>query len=384
MGTSGSGTAPALKQTPLHGLHLSRGGRMVGFAGYDMPVQYDTGILSEHQHTRAHAGLFDVSHMGQIAVDAPGADLTVAAHALEALIPADLVGLAPGRQRYGLLTNDRGGIEDDLMVQNLGDRLVLVVNAAMKDADEARLRATLPSAIRITRLDNALLALQGPQSEMAFSAIWPGCAGMRFMDVTQAEILGEPCIVSRSGYTGEDGFEISLPAAKAVSLAKELLALDAVKLIGLGARDSLRLEAGLCLYGSDLDGETTPVEAQLGWAIPKVRRRNNERAGGFPGSDVILRQMAESPARVRVGLRPAGKAPVRGGAQLFSDESSAEPIGSVTSGSFAPSLGTPIAMGYVPASLSTPGARVFAEVRGKRLPLDVSQLPFVAHNYKRT
>ncbi len=384
MDPSSAKAAGALKRTPLHVLHQRQGARMVAFAGYDMPVQYAAGILEEHRHTREHAGLFDVSHMGQLVVDAPGADLGVAALGLETLIPADLVGLAPGRQRYGLLTNDRGGIEDDLMVQNLGDRFVLVVNAAMKDADEACLRAGLASNIRITRLENALIALQGPQAEAAFSGIWPGCSEMRFMDVREAQILGEPCIVSRSGYTGEDGFEISVPTAAALRLVEQLLAQKGVELVGLGARDSLRLEAGLCLYGSDLDATTTPVEAQLGWAISKARRESGDRAGGFPGSDVILRQLAEGAPRVRVGLRPDGKAPVRGGARLFSDEAAAEEIGSVTSGSFAPSLGVPVAMGYVPAGFSKPGSRVFAEVRGRRLPLDVAQLPFVAHTYKRT
>lgn len=383
MDPSGSNAASALKRTPLHDLHLSRGARMVAFAGYDMPVQYAAGILAEHRHTREQAGLFDVSHMGQFVVDAPGADLGVAALGLEALIPADIVGLAPGRQRYGLLTNDNGGIEDDLMVQNLGCRYVLVVNAAMKDADEARLRAGLQSNIRIRRLENALIALQGPQAETALRTIWPGCSDMRFMDVSQAEIVGESCIVSRSGYTGEDGFEISVPVSGVMRLVDQLLALEAVELVGLGARDSLRLEAGLCLYGSDLDPATTPVEAQLGWAISKARRQGGDRPGGFPGSDVILRQLAEGPPRVRVGLRPDGKAPVRSGARLFSDEAAAEPIGIVTSGGFSPSLGVPVAMGYVPAGFSKLGNRVFAEVRGKRLAIDLSQLPFVAHTYKR-
>lgn len=378
------GADSTLKRTAMHDLHLSQGARMVAFAGYDMPVQYTAGILSEHQHTRTHAGLFDVSHMGQIVIDAPGADLSTAAIGLETLIPADIVGLAPGRQRYGLLINDQGGIDDDLMIQNLGDRLLLVVNAATKDADEARLRAALPSSIRIARLDHALLALQGPQAEAALRSIWPGCADMRFMDVKEAEIFGETCIVSRSGYSGEDGFEISVPQATAVSLAEKLLAHEAVELVGLGARDSLRLEAGLCLYGSDLDVKTTPIEAQLGWAIPKVRRSDGSRAGGFPGRSVIFRQLVDGPPRVRVGLRPDGKAPVRGGALLFSDDSASEPIGSVTSGSFAPSLGAPVAMGYLQAGFSEPGSRVFAEVRGKRLPLVVSELPFVAHSYKRS
>lgn len=373
----------ALRRTPLYDLHVGQGARMVEFAGYSMPVQYAAGIMSEHRHTRAKAGLFDVSHMGQIYIDAPGGTVGEAATALEALIPIDIEGLGEGRQRYGFFTNADGGVEDDLMVQSLGPKILLVVNAATKDADEALLRNGLPQSIRVERLENALLALQGPEADDALKTIWPGCTEMRFMDVREAEILGLTCIVSRSGYSGEDGFEISVPPAGAERLANELLAHDAVELVGLGARDSLRLEAGLCLYGSDLDPQTTPVEAQLTWAISKSRRRDGSRAGGFPGSDIILGQIEEGVSRKRVGLRPEGKAPVRGGASLFLDEASDQAIGVVTSGGFGPSFGGPIAMGYVETAYAKLGQRVFAEVRGKRLPVDVSKLPFVSPSYKR-
>lgn len=384
MENQNSETGSALRRTPLHELHAKLGARMVPFAGYEMPVQYPAGIMSEHRHTREHAGLFDVSHMGQLIVDVPGGGARETALALEALIPADIVGLGEGRQRYGLLTNDAGGIEDDLMVQNLGDRYLLIVNAATKEADEKHLRERLASSVRVTRLENALIALQGPEAEAALSNVWPECRDMRFMDVREAQILGHPCIVSRSGYTGEDGFEISIPNDGVNALAEALLAHEAVQPIGLGARDSLRLEAGLCLYGSDIDTETTPCEAQLKWSIPKVRRTGGERAGGFPGSDVILQQFADGTDRERVGLRPEGKAPVRGGAKLFADESDQRPIGEVTSGGFGPSVGAPVAMGYLASDYCAPGTRVFADVRGKYLPIVVSQLPFIVPSYKRT
>lgn len=379
-----SAGSSALARTPLFELHLAHEARLVPFAGYEMPVQYSTGILKEHLFTRTHAGLFDVSHMGQIIVDAPGADLDSAALALESLIPADILGLAPGRQRYGLLTNVKGGIEDDLMIQNLGDRYLLVVNAATKDADEAHLRNRLPSSVSVTRLENALVALQGPAAETALSKFWRDCASMRFMDVREADLMGAPCVISRSGYTGEDGFEISMPNHIVADFAKALVARDDVALIGLGARDSLRLEAGLCLYGSDIDAKTTPIEAALAWAIPKARRTNGDRSAGFPGSNVILHQLENGPDRCRIGFRPVGKAPVRGGVQLFADETAREPIGNVTSGGFGPSVEGPIAMGYIQNALAKPGLRIYAEVRGKRLPVDTAQLPFVPHNYNKS
>jgi aminomethyltransferase len=373
-----------LKQTPLHPLHLARGGKMVPFAGYDMPVQYPAGVLKEHLHTRTSAGLFDVSHMGQLALRPKSGKVEDAAHALERLVPQDVVAVTPGRQRYAQFTNEDGGILDDLMVANFGDHLFLVVNAACKAEDEALLRAQLSDACIIEPLaDRALVALQGPKAVAVLAKHCADAATMRFMDAGPRKVMGLDCFVSRSGYTGEDGFEISVPAADAEGFANALLADDAVALIGLGARDSLRLEAGLCLYGHDIDTTTTPVEADLVWSIQKSRRSGGARAGGFPGTDKILAQIENGTSRKRVGLKPEGRAPVRDGAQLFADASSSEPLGSVTSGSFGPSIGAPIAMGYLPTPHAAIGGTVFAEVRGQRLPLRVSNLPFVPHSYKR-
>lgn len=371
----------SLKRTPLHGLHLRHGARMVPFAGYEMPVQYPAGLLKEHLHTRASAGLFDVSHMGQFAVRA--ADLGEAARALEALIPTDIVGLAPGRQRYGFLTNEAGGILDDLMVARLPDRFVLVVNAANKEADEAHLRAHLPDGVSLESIPNALLALQGPKAEQTLARFSADIEGTRFLDVRETTILGAPCLVTRSGYTGEDGFEISVPEDRAEDIAEALLAEADVLPIGLGARDSLRLEAGLCLHGSDIDTGTSPVEAGLVWAIQPVRRSGGAREGGFPGAERVLDEVARGPARRRVGLKPEGRAPIRAGASLFVSENATEPAGSVTSGGFGPSVGGPVAMGYVPAALAEPGTRLFAELRGQRLPVEVVPLPFVPPGFKR-
>ncbi len=379
---AGAASGP-LRKTALHDLHVARGGRMVGFAGYEMPVQFRLGILKEHQHTRKAAGLFDVSHMGQLAVIATSGAVGDAAQALETLVPADLKSLPEGRQRYAFFTNDEGGILDDLMIAKLGDRLLLVVNAATKAADEEYLRTNLPDTVRIERLDRALIALQGPKAVDALSKLAPEASELRFMDVRQLEVGGVQCTVSRSGYTGEDGCEISLPQDAAITIAEALLTDDAVQPIGLGARDSLRLEAGLCLYGNDIDTSTTPVEAGLSWAIPRCRREGGERAGGFPGDTVILQQLREGSDRLRVGLLPDGRAPVRAGAQLYEKKSGGEPVGMVTSGSFGPSLGRPVAMGYVPSALATAGTRFFADVRGKRLPIDVAQLPFNKPDYKR-
>lgn len=377
-----AGTGDHLR-TPLYDFHIENGARMVAFAGYEMPVQYPLGILKEHLHTRSSAGLFDISHMGQLSITAPGGDLDAAKRALETLIPVDILGLPAGRQRYGFFTNETGGILDDLMIANLGDRLVLVVNAARKLADESHLRQLLPSSVGVESIDRALIALQGPKAETALARLAPECVAMRFMDVKTLTILGEACLASRSGYTGEDGFEISVPSAAADKIARTLLAFDEVEAIGLGARDSLRLEAGLCLHGSDIDETTTPVEARLAWAIPKARREGGARCGGFPGDDTILQQIRSSVSRVRVGLRPQGRAPVRDGAELYASESGGEVIGQVTSGGFGPSVGGPVAMGYVETPHSEPGTRLFAEVRGRRLELDVSQLPFVALGFKR-
>ena len=373
----------ALKHTPLHALHMELRARMVPFAGYDMPVQYPPGVLKEHLHTRAGAGLFDVSHMGQIVMRAKSGDVRDAARALERLVPVDILDLAPGRLRYAFFTNAHGGILDDLMVANCGDHLTLVVNAACKATDEAHLRGQLGKECEVERLDRALIALQGPKAETALAILAPECTSMRFMDVRTLTLMGAECMVSRSGYTGEDGYEISTPADIAREIAEELLANADVAPIGLGARDSLRLEAGLCLYGSDIDDKTTPVEAGLSWAIQKERRSGGAREGGFPGAEIILGQLKHGTPRHRVGLRPEGRAPVRASAPLYVQADASARIGSVTSGGFGPSLNAPIAMGYLAAALAVPGTRVFAEVRGNRLPIAVTALPFIVPKYKR-
>jgi aminomethyltransferase len=371
-----------LQRTPLYPLHAELGARFVPFAGYEMPVQFPAGILKEHLHTRAAAGLFDVSHMGQLAL-LPRGSLEDAALALETLMPIDVLGLEAGRQRYGFFTNSAGGILDDCMIANLGNHLLLVVNAARKDADEAHLRAALSGRCIIERREeHALLAIQGPAAEAVLAGLSPAVHGMRFMDVRE-NILGAESVVSRSGYTGEDGFEISIPAAQAEVFARKLLDDSRVAPVGLGARDSLRLEAGLCLYGSDLDAGTTPVEASLEWAIQKSRRAGGARAGGFPGSDVILHELATCSARRRVGLRSQERTPVRGGSTLYPDARGETPLGRVTSGGFGPSVNAPVAMGYVACAAANPGTVIFADVRGKRIPVEVSALPFIKLNYKR-
>ena len=372
----------ALKHTPLHALHVTLGARMVPFAGYEMPVQFRPGVLKEHLHTRAAAGLFDVSHMGQIAVRAKSGDARDAARALERLVPVDILGLALGRLRYAFFTNARGGILDDVMVANRGDHLLIVVNAACKATDEAHLRAELGNECKVERLDRALIALQGPKAETALAVLAPECTKMRFMEVRTLTLMGADCMVARSGYTGEDGFEISTPADIAREVAEELLANADVAPVGLGARDSLRLEAGLCLYGSDIDEGTTPVEAGLSWAIQKSRRRGGAREGGFPGAEIILEQLEHGAPRRRVGLRPEGRAPVRAGTSLYAEMDTVAPLSSVTSGGFGPSLDAPIATGYLPATLAAPGARVFADLRGKRVPVTVTTLPFIVPKYK--
>src|SRR5438067_5162861 len=357
---------------------------MVPFAGYEMPVQYAAGVLREHQHTRASAGLFDVSHMGQLALRPKSGKVEDAALALERLVPQDIIAVAPGRQRYAQFTNENGGILDDLMVANFGDHLFLVVNAACKAEDEAHLRKHLSDVCIIDPLpDRALIALQGPTAQSVLAKLCADAPAMRFMDSGPHEVDGLDCFVSRSGYTGEDGFEISVPADGAERLVKRLLENDDVRPIGLGARDSLRLEAGLCLYGHDIDTTTTPVEGALEWSVQKSRRTGGVRAGGFPGAEKILSQFEKGASRRRVGLRPEGRAPVREGALLFADATSGEAIGKVTSGGFGPSLNAPVAMGYLPTSLSANGTQVFAEVRGQRLPLQVAAMPFVPNTYKR-
>jgi aminomethyltransferase len=374
-----------LLQTPLTALNRSLGGKLVDFAGYEMPVQFPEGVLKEHLHTRSSAGLFDVSHMGQILVRPRSGRMEDAAAALESLMPIDVIGLGLGRQRYGLLTDANGGILDDLMVAHRGDHYFVVVNAGCKAQDLAHLQQHLSDTCEIERWDGrALLALQGPKAEAALGRLAPAAVGMAFMDVAEIDILGAACVVSRSGYSGEDGYEISVPESRAVALAEALLADLSVHPIGLGARDSLRLEAGLCLYGSDIDRGTTPVDAALEWAVQKVRRAGGGRAGGFPGAEVILDQFANGARRRRVGLVPDGRAPVRAGVALFADEDSSTPIGHVTSGGFGPTVGGPVAMGYVPTGFSAVGTRLFAELRRSRLPVQVAALPFITPGYKRS
>ena len=366
-----SATGP--KQTVLHALHQELGGRIVPFAGYALPVQYPAGIMAEHRQAREAAALFDVSHMGQLRLE--GADRIAA---LEALVPADLAGLALGRQRYSFFTNDDGGMLDDLMISNQGDWIFLVVNAACKAADIAHLEAGLKGDVKLTELtDRALIALQGPKAAAVLARLAPGVQTLAFMDCKPIEIDGAACLVSRSGYTGEDGYEISVPAERAEALARRLLAEEEVAPAGLGARDTLRLEAGLCLYGHDIDQTTTPVEADLTWAIQKRRRQD----GGFPGAAVVQRQLAEGAQRRRVGLQPEGRAPVREGTVLQNDQG--EVIGKVTSGGFGPTVGAPVAMGYVDTGLAAEGTTLQAVVRGKPLPCRVAALPFVPHNFFR-
>jgi aminomethyltransferase len=364
-----------LKPLVLEALHAELGGKMVPFAGYAMPVQYPMGVMAEHLHCRTHAGLFDVSHMGQVILRGP-------AVALERLIPADVVGLAEGRQRYGLLTLAGGGVADDLMFANRKDHLYLVVNGACKYQDMEILTAGLPECEVTLLEDRALLALQGPKAEAVLEALVPGVAVMRFMDARVMGWEGAELWISRSGYTGEDGYEISVPDARAEDFARALLAHPGVAPIGLGARDSLRLEAGMPLYGQDLSPEITPAMADLGWAIPKVRRLGGARAGGFPGADVILAELADGPALRRVGLRPEGRAPMRAGVELFATETAEVPFGRVTSGGFGPSVAAPIAMGLVPADLPQ-GTTIYGDVRGKRLPVTLAPLPFHTPRYKR-
>jgi aminomethyltransferase len=374
----------ALKRTALYRVHTELGGSMVPFAGYQMPVRYTTGILKEHLHVRTAAGLFDVSHMGQIEVRAKVGGSQAAACALESLVCADLLGLAAGRQRYALLLNDTGGITDDLMIMNLGDRHIIVANAACKVADESYLRTALSNRCELQLLDDrALLALQGPLAEDALAELLPDIREMRFLDVRAGRLLDRDCVVSRSGYTGEDGFEISIPADGAETLARKLLHNPAVAMIGLGARDTLRLEAGLCLHGADIDATTTPVEADLQWSIQASRRNGGSRPGGFPGADVILDQLANGAPRKRVGLRAHGRAPVRRGACLFANAQSESAVGVVTSGGFGPSVNAPIAMGYVSTPIAAIGTPIWAELRGERVSITLSQLAVVTPRYRR-
>ncbi|MCW3783105.1 glycine cleavage system aminomethyltransferase GcvT [Defluviimonas salinarum] len=372
-----------LKRTVLFDLHGELGGKIVPFAGYEMPVQYPMGVMKEHLFTRAHAGLFDVSHMGQILMTAKSGRVEDAALALERLVPVDILGLKEGRQRYALFTNDNGGIQDDLMVANRGDHLFLVVNAACKDADFAHLKAHLGADCDIGMVeDRALVALQGPEAETALARLVPDVVEMAFMDVAIRHWDSAELWISRSGYTGEDGFEISVPNKFAESFVRRLLDMEEVAPIGLGARDSLRLEAGMCLYGHDIDEGTSPVEGNLTWAIQKARRDGGAREGGFPGAGRILKELAEGPSRRRVGLRPEGRAPMREGTEVFAGPEGGDPIGKITSGGFGPSIEAPMAMAYLPADLAE-GTTVYGEVRGKRLPAVIAPMPFQPNRYKR-
>jgi aminomethyltransferase len=375
-------SAPAaLRSTPLNALHRARGARMVPFAGYEMPVQYADGIIAEHLHVRNEAGLFDVSHMGQAFLVGPDHD--AAARALESLVPADIRALAPGRQRYTQLLSDDGGIIDDLMVTRSPEPsedgvLMLVVNAACKEADFAHLSERLPTGVRLIRAEHrALIALQGPKAAAVLARHCPGAIGLPFMTASSASFDGIDCHVSRSGYSGEDGFEISVKANRVRAIAERLLGHGEVKPIGLGARDSLRLEAGLCLYGHDIDLSTSPIEAGLAWSIGKRRREE----GGFPGAARVLAELAGGPARRRVGLKPEGRVPAREGAEIHASDG--RTIGKVTSGGFGPTLNGPVAMGYVERSFAEPGTAVALVVRGRDLPASVVPLPFVPHRYAR-
>lgn len=384
-----SNPAETLRQTPLHQLHLELGARMVPFAGYAMPVQYPSGVMAEHHHTRAAAGLFDVSHMGQLRL--VGRD---AAAAFESLVPVDVIGLPVGKQRYGLLLNDAGGIMDDLMFVNrdvAGDGdLFVIVNGACKAADMAHIAARIGSRCAVVPCPElALLALQGPQAAAVMQRLCPGIEKLLFMTGGRFRVAaGAPqpidLFVTRSGYTGEDGFEISVHEAQAQALARVLLAQPEVRPVGLGARNSLRLEAGLCLYGNDLDATTTPVEAGLNWAIQKVRRNGGARAGGFPGADIVLAQLdggAAAPSRLRVGLRALERVPVR--ERTIVQDAAGKPVGEVTSGLLGPTINEPIAMAYVQSAHAVPGTRLGALVRGKVVPMQVVTMPFVPTRYFR-
>ena len=368
-----------LLKTPLHGLHLSLGARMVPFAGYDMPVQYPAGLMAEHKHTRAAAGLFDVSHMGQIRLVG-----TEAARALESLIPMDVMGLGLHQQRYGLLLNEQGGIIDDLMFVNRGDDLLLIVNGACKVNDLAHIQAQIGQRCQVISLyEQALLALQGPKACHALVRLMSGVSSLVFMTGGSFTWQGHDLYITRSGYTGEDGFEISVPQEAASPLAQALLAQDVVAPIGLGARNSLRLEAGLCLYGQDIDVHTTPVEAGLNWAIQKIRRSAGDRAGGFPGADHVLAQLdGRTPVqRRRVGLQALERVPVREHTELQSLDG--QRVGEVTSGLLGPSIDQPIAMAYVDMAHAVVGQRLNAIVRGKAVPMAVVAMPFVPNRYHR-
>lgn len=375
--TADATSSSPLLQTPLHELHLELGARMVPFAGYAMPVQYPAGIIAEHRQCRESAALFDVSHMGQLRLIGPDA-----AAALESLVPQDVLDLPVGKQRYAFFTNTAGGLLDDLMITRRADDLFLIVNAGCKDADTRHLVTEIGHRCQIVPMpDHALLALQGPKAVDALARINSGVAALTFMSGGHFVLAGADCFVTRSGYTGEDGFEISVPATHAIALARTLLAQPEVEAAGLGARDTLRLEAGLCLYGHDIDTATTPVEAGLTWAIQKVRRPGGARAGGYPGQDAIGAQLTQGAVTKRIGLTGLERTPVREGAPLV--DGHGHPVGRVTSGTVGPSVGQPIAMGYVAANHAGIGSELFAEVRGKHVPMQVTAMPFAPHRYFR-
>lgn len=366
----------ALLKTPLYDLHVELGAKMVPFAGYSMPVQFPAGVLKEHLQTRNAAGLFDVSHMGQVLVKGDNP-----AKSMETLVPIDVIDLPAGKQRYALFTDAKAGILDDLMITNAGDHLYVVVNAACKEQDIAHMRKNLTDCELTEMNEHALLALQGPAAGAVMKKLCPDTANMVFMDSGIFNVDGIECRLSRSGYSGEDGFEISVAAADADRLARKLLAEPEVEAIGLGARDSLRLEAGLCLYGHDLDTNTTPIEASLIWAISKIRRPDGARAGGYPGADIVAKQIADGVSKKRVGILPEGRAPVREGTKLV--DADGKECGEITSGGFGPSFGSPMAMGYVDFAYSKLETALFAEVRGKKIPVRVARMPFVQQRYYR-
>ena len=373
-----------LHRTSLYSLHRELNAKTIPFAGYEMPVNYPLGILNEHVHCRKSAGLFDVSHMGQIKISSKSISMHELAGELEKLIPIDLISLSKDRQRYGFITNEKGGVIDDLMISNRGDHFFVVVNASRKEVDTNYFRKKLiPEIDILVETQRSLVALQGPLAERALSSIIQGIESMNFMDVRNMLFNNEEIYISRSGYTGQDGFEISLSDNVAEIFCRNLLNIKEVEAIGLGARDTLRLECGLCLYGQDLDEEITPVEAGLSWAIQKVRRTNGERAGGFPGAEIILDQIDKHPNRKRIGLLPVGKAPIRHGTKLFKDETGSQEIGIVTSGGYSPTTEKPISMGYLEGSSIEEDKLVYGEVRDKLLPLKIIKLPFVNTSFKK-
>ena len=373
-----------LKKTALYDLHRSLGAKSIPFAGYEMPVNYPLGIMKEHLHCRKSAGLFDVSHMGQLVISSSTQSMQFIANELEKLLPIDMLGLGEDRQRYGFLPNKEGGIIDDLMVSNRGDHYFAVINASRKEIDFKYLKENISREIDVDLIKTrALIAIQGPQSEKILSNQIGELSSLKYLDVKNFSYRGETLWVSRSGYTGQDGFEISLPNSLCEVFCKNILEQDGIEPIGLGARDTLRLECGLCLYGQDLNETITPIEAGLKWAIQKVRRAGGEREGGFVGQKKILKQIEEQPYFKREAFFPDGRAPLRSGTKLFTDDSGKNEIGVITSGSYSPSLERPISMGYLDHNKFKIGDPIFGELRTKFLPIKLTKLPFVATSFKR-